>query len=173
MYYCATYPSPVGALTLCSDGENIVGLWIEGQRYFMHGIYNCTQAQSLPVLKAAAAWLDRYFEGKNPDISSLPLKPSGSEFRQRVWKLLCKIPYGTTASYGKIAKALESCGGRVSARAVGGAVAHNPISIIIPCHRVVGADGNITGYAGGIETKLSLLQHEGSDISGLKIPKNT
>ncbi len=172
MYYSTVYPSPIGKLTICCDGENIVGLWIEGQRYFKENIQNSVEDSNLPVLTAAKSWLDRYFAGKKPGISELPLHPLGTDFRKSVWKALCEIPYGTVTTYGKIADkvALDTKKDQVSARAVGGAIGHNPISIIIPCHRVVGANGSLTGYAGGIETKLKLLRHEGADISGLYIP---
>ncbi len=125
------------------------------------------------VLNKVKAWLDDYFAGLKPPVSSLPLAPIGGEFRQRVWKILLEIPYGGLRTYGGIAKEIAAEMGRssMSSQAVGNAVGHNPISIIIPCHRVVGSNGSLTGYAGGIEKKLMLLRHEGADINSLFIPK--
>ncbi len=125
-----------------------------------------------PVLLDARRWLEAYFAGEKPEISALTLAPEGSEFRRRVWRRLCEVPYGGTVSYGELARELARERGleSFSAQAVGGAVGHNPISIIIPCHRVVGAGGNLTGYAGGVERKLWLLRHEGTDVPGLKMP---
>lgn len=155
------YASPLGTLTLASDGEAIIGLWIEGQKYFAAGIpTNLPVCDDLPVFLQARDWLDRYFAGKRPAANELPLAPQGSAFRQSVWRILCEIPYGQTVTYGEIAKRL-SC---KSAQAVGGAVGHNPISIIIPCHRVLGGDGSLTGYAGGVERKIWLLRHEGAQL---------
>ena len=153
------YASPLGTLTLASDGENLTGLWMAGQKYFAAGIpTNLPVCDDLPVFSKARDWLDRYFSGERPLPGELPLAPQGSAFRQSVWQLLCEIPYGQTMTYGEIAKRL-SC---KSAQAVGGAVGHNPVSIIIPCHRVLGGDGSLTGYAGGVERKIWLLRHEGA-----------
>ena len=153
------YDSPLGSLTLASNGEAIIGLWIEGQKYFAAGIPTNLPAQDdLPVFLQARAWLDRYFAGQRTAANELPLAPQGSAFRQGVWAILCQIPYGHTVTYGEIAKRL-CC---KSAQAVGGAVGHNPISIIIPCHRVLGADRGLTGYAGGTDKKIWLLRHEGA-----------
>ncbi|MDD6189069.1 MAG: methylated-DNA--[protein]-cysteine S-methyltransferase [Clostridiales bacterium] len=164
MYYTAEYSSPVGRITLASDGENIVGLWLEGQKYFAATLDGEAREASLPVLEDARRWLDIYFSGKEPDFQ-LPLAPRGSEFRQTVWGLLLEIPYGKTVTYGELSKKLEAkLGRKTSARAVGGAVGHNPISIIIPCHRVVGTDGSLTGYAGGVDKKIQLLRLEGAEI---------
>ncbi len=174
LYYTAIYPSPVGKLTLACDGANLVGLWIEGQKYFGSSLPQpMTPKSDLPVLVAAQNWLDRYFAGENPSVSELPLHPIGSAFRQEVWNILCQIPYGTVTTYGAIAKKIAQKMGRasMSGQAVGGAVGHNPISIIIPCHRVVGANGSLTGYAGGIDTKIKLLQLEGIDLSNLFRPQ--
>ena len=155
------YASPLGTLTLASDGENLTGLWIAGQKYFAQGMPEDAPVQDdLPVFALARGWLDRYFAGERPAISELPLAPQGSAFRQSVWQLLCEIPYGQTVTYGEIAKRL----GVRSAQAVGGAVGHNPVSIIIPCHRVLGSDGSLTGYAGGVEKKIWLLRHEGAQF---------
>jgi len=162
MYYSTTYPSPVGVLTLASDGNSLVGLWLEGQKYHGQSIPEAmTENSGLPIFDAAKQWLDRYFAGAKPDIAELPLAPIGSAFRRGVWGILRGIPYGQTMTYGEIAKKL----GCASSRAVGGAVGHNPISIIIPCHRVVGAGGRLTGYAGGIETKGRLLELEGAELA--------
>ncbi|MDL2279878.1 methylated-DNA--[protein]-cysteine S-methyltransferase [Desulfovibrio sp. OttesenSCG-928-G11] len=164
MFYSTGYASPLAALTLASDGENLVGLWMAGQKYFAATAQgDLEEKPDLPVFGAAKKWLDAYFAGKKPGIAGLPLAPAGSTFRKSVWSILCEIPYGQCVTYGDIAKktarllAKES----MSGRAVGGAVGHNPISIIIPCHRVVGADGSLTGYAGGIDKKIKLLAHEG------------
>lgn len=167
MYYFVMKESPLGPLTMESDGEHLTGLWIEGQKYFggrekEEQWRQTRQEKELPVFEQTRDWLLRYFAGKRPLPSELPLAPEGSEFRQSIWKLLCEIPYGKTTTYGTLAKtAAEQMGKeRMSAQAVGGAVGHNPISIIIPCHRVIGADGSLTGYAGGIHIKQWLLEYE-------------
>ena len=173
MYYSATYSSPLGWLTLASDGENLIGLWIEGQKYFADTIPGVMNAkEDLPVFDATRKWLDRYFAGERPAISELPLSPIGGEFRQGVWSILCDIPYGQVITYGDIARkmAVRMNRERMSSQAVGGAVGHNPISIIIPCHRVVGSNGSLTGYAGGIGKKIKLLELEGCDMSRLFVP---
>ena len=168
MLYKALYTSPIGELTLASDGENLVGLWFKGQKYFAHGITEeLIENSSLKIFAATKNWLDRYFKGENPAISELKLAPRGNEFRQEVWRILCEIPYGKTTTYGDIAQKLAARRGleRMSAQAVGGAVGHNPISIIIPCHRVVGKNGSLTGYAGGIRNKIKLLELENADLT--------
>jgi len=164
MYYKTTHPSPVGPITLASDGECLVGLWLEGQKYYGGTIAGAmTERDDLPIFDATKDWLDRYFAGAQPAISELPLAPIGGEFRQAAWRILCAIPYGEVTTYGAIGKQMAAELGRatMSAQAVGGAVGHNPISIIIPCHRVVGADGSLTGYAGGVDVKERLLRLEG------------
>lgn len=168
--YTMTYASPVGLLTIAGDGEGITGLWIENQKYF-GDIANCEKrGDDLPVFEKTKKWLDVYFSGKEPGFL-LPLQAGGSAFRQAVWEILRTIPYGGVITYGEIANRLEkSSGKRVSAQAVGGAVGHNPISILIPCHRVVGSDGSLTGYAGGIGKKAWLLTLEGADMSRLFVP---
>ena len=174
MYYSAVCPSPLGMLTLGSDGEHLIGLWLEGQKYFGGAVREVLEERDgLPVFSTTRDWLDRYFAGEKPSPSELPLHPIGGEFRQQVWRLLCQIPYGEITTYGTLAKELAARMGRnsMSGQAVGGAVGHNPISIIIPCHRVVGANGSLTGYAGGIPTKIKLLEHEGADLSRLFVPK--
>ncbi len=173
MAYTTTYQSPLGKLLLASDGENIIGLWLEGQKYFAATLKGeWVQKDDLPVFVKTKEWLGRYFSGKRPAIEDLPLAPTGSVFRQKVWKILCEIPYGQTICYGDIAKrvAIMERKAVISSQAIGGAVGHNPISIIIPCHRVIGANGSLTGYAGGIEKKVSLLEREGVDMTGLTIP---
>ena len=163
MLYKTYYKSPIGNLMLVSDGDNLVGLYIENQKYYLNGIkQELTSKDNLQVFENTKKWLDRYFAKENPSIKEIPLAPIGGEFRQKVWKILCEIPYGQTITYGEIAKkiAKEMHKEKMSAQAVGNAVGHNPISIIIPCHRVVGKDGNLTGYAGGIERKRILLELE-------------
>lgn len=173
MPYQTTYAgSPLGPLTLASDGTNLVGLWIQGQKYYGASVEGPLETDpSLPVFIATGTWLDRYFAGEQPSPQELPLAPNGSQFRQSVWRRLLEIPYGETRTYGAIAQSIEEESGvRASAQAVGGAVGHNPISIIIPCHRVVGSTGSLTGYAGGVAKKLALLRHEGAYLDGLFVP---
>ncbi len=162
------YESPIGKLTAACEDESIVGLWIENQKYFEETILGkeCVYAD-LPVLLKVGEWLDRYFAKDKPTPGELPLAPKGSEFRQRVWSILCEIPYGETVTYGEIAKAIAKEKGlkTMSAQAVGGAVGHNPISIIIPCHRVLGVNGSLTGYAAGVDIKKRLLMHEGANFT--------
>ncbi|MEY8386323.1 methylated-DNA--[protein]-cysteine S-methyltransferase [Oscillospiraceae bacterium 38-13] len=171
MTYLTTLASPLGALSLASNGEAITGLWLDGQKYFAAGLDKAAEERpDLPVFHQAAVWLDAYFEKHSlPPLP--PLAPRGSEFQQRVWAPLLEIPFGTTTTYGALTKKLKAAGVPASPQAVGGAVGHNPISIFIPCHRVVGADGSLTGYAGGVEKKRFLLELEGVDFSGLYIPK--
>lgn len=165
MYSITTCDSPLGELTLASDGFALTGLWIEGQKYDRILLKGRETVQAeVPVFDKARNWLGRYFAGDRPEISELPLVMEGSDFQKRIWKLLCQIPYGETATYGEISRKAAAQMGRssMSAQAVGGAVGRNPISIIIPCHRVVGADGSLIGYAGGIDRKIMLLKHEGA-----------
>ena len=173
MYYSTTYPSPLGLITIASTEDALVGLWIEGQKYFIGSLKEpLTERPDLPILIQTRQWLDRYFAGEQPSLTELKLAPIGSDFRQRVWSILCQIPYGETTTYGEIAKQVAAELGRetMSAQAIGGAVGHNPISIIIPCHRVVGTNGSLTGYAGGIDKKIWLLNHEGLDLSNFVVP---
>ena len=163
MLYKTYYNSPVGRLFIASDGENIIGLCIEGQKYYLDKIeQEGILKNDLEIFYKTKDWLDSYFKQEKPKISELSLMPKGNTFRQCVWQLLCKIPYGETTTYGelakKVAKKLDKPS--MSAQAVGNAVGHNPISIIIPCHRVIGKNGNLTGYAGGIEKKIKLLEIE-------------
>lgn len=174
MVYTSHYDSPIGALLLAERDEKLVGVWMEGQKYFLGSLREETQErESSPVLRQAGLWLDRYFAGERPAISELPLAPIGSEFRKEVWQVLCEIPYGETTTYGEISQKIAARRGleRMSAQAVGGAVGHNPISIIVPCHRVVGSNGSLTGYAGGLQKKIKLLTHEGVDVGRLFVPK--
>ena len=174
MMYSAYYDSPVGRLLLASDGTSLTGLWIAGQKYYADMITgNICEKKDLPVFVKTKEWLDKYFAGQKTKITELPLAPVGSAFRQMVWQILCKIPFGQVWTYGDIAKmAARKLGKKtMSAQAVGGAVGHNPISIIIPCHRVVGTNGSLTGYAGGLDVKIRLLKLEGADMSKLFRPK--
>lgn len=157
MLFLTHYASPLGPILLAADETGLTGLWFEAQKYFPSFSGVEYQEKETPVLTETARWLDVYFSGKDPDILP-PLHPQGSPFRQAVWNILLTIPRGQTMTYGEIARRL----GVHSAQAVGGAVGHNPISILIPCHRVVGSDGSLTGYAGGVERKARLLQLEGA-----------
>ena len=172
MVYVCHYDSPLGGITLSCNGEALTGLWFDGQKYFGDSLPDSYEEKYLPVFGQTVRWLDVYFSGKMPDFMPL-LHPIGSDFRQEVWALLLQIPYGQTTTYGALAARLAAKHGtaRLSAQAVGGAVGHNPISLIIPCHRVVGASGSLTGYAGGIERKIQLLKLEGTDCIKLFVPK--
>lgn len=172
MTYIQHYDSPLGGILLAADEIGLTGLWFEGQKYFARDLSDVRIEQETPVLAEAKRWLDIYFTGKEPDFLP-PLHPTGSEFRKAVWEILLQIPYGQTTTYGEIARQLAKKQGlaRMSAQAVGGAVGHNEISIIIPCHRVVGTGGSLTGYAGGLDKKIWLLRHEGADMSGLFRPQ--
>ena len=169
--YRYEYSSPLGILTLTSDGSCLTGLWFEGQRYFGSTLRPESLPQILPLFARTAEWLDCYFGGGQPDF--LPaLRMEGSLFRQTVWKVLLQIPYGETVSYRELAAEVARQRDRSfeSPRAVGGAVGHNPISIIVPCHRVIGSGGSLTGYAGGIPRKIALLTLEGVDLSRFRSP---
>lgn len=165
MEYTAHYDSPLGGITLSSDGEALLGLWFDGQRLFAATLAPDHEERSLPVFDQAKRWLDVYFGGRDPGFVP-PLRMRSTPFRHAVWEILLAIPFGRTMTYGEIAAELARRNGlaRMSARAVGGAVGHNPISLIVPCHRVVGADGGLTGYAGGLERKCRLLALEGVDM---------
>ena len=158
MLYWCEYGSPVEPIRIYCDDRAIKGLWIQGQTHFAATVTGETsESPDHPLLLRTKDWLDRYFSGQKPEVNELPLAPEGSPFRQRVWEILRTIPYGGSMTYGDIAKQLDPA---MSAQAVGGAVGHNPISIIIPCHRVLGAAGALTGYDGGLEKKRWLLDHE-------------
>ena len=156
MYDYIHYDSPLGMLTVAAEGNALIALVIQGQKYEDRHLAGERQELETPVLHQAKIWLDRYFAGDRPDYEELPLSPRGTAFQLRVWRTLLQIPYGQTESYGDIAACLGS-----SARAVGSAVGCNPISIIVPCHRVLGSDGGLCGYAGGLENKKKLLTLEG------------
>ena len=172
MIYTCTYLSPLGDVLLAADEIGLTGLWFEGQKYFANTPPDERISQEMPILKETKRWLDIYFSGKEPEFTP-SLHPEGSEFRQAVWQILLQIPYGQTITYGEIARRLEERQNtsHMSAQAVGGAVGHNEVSIIIPCHRVVGTNGSLTGYAGGIDKKIALLQLEHTDMSRFFVPK--
>ena len=155
------YKSPLGGITLASDGESLTGLWFDGQKHFGYTLSPKTEDKQLPVFEKAKEWLDCYFDGSEPDFA-LPVKMYGSEFRMAVWETLQQIPYGQLTTYGEIAAEIARKRGvaRISAQAVGGAVGHNPVSIVVPCHRVVGTNGSLTGFGGGIQRKIELLKLE-------------
>ena len=157
------YDSPLGGITLAAEGDALTGLWFDGQR-FLPEVPPAGCAERLPVFDEADRWLDLYFSGRDPGFTPA-LQTGGSAFRRKVWEILLTIPYGQTTTYGRIAERMAGNGaGRVSARAVGGAVGHNPVSLIIPCHRVVVTGGRLGGYAGGTERKAELLRMEGIHI---------
>ncbi|MGL4853868.1 MAG: methylated-DNA--[protein]-cysteine S-methyltransferase [Lentisphaeria bacterium] len=163
MYYRTSYNSPIGILTIVCEENRIIGVWIDGQKHFGGKLKEAIIFEKNCItLDKVKGWLDRYFSGEKPQISELALAPIGSEFRQKVWKILTEIPYGEVMTYGEIAQkiAKESGMKKMSSQAIGGAVGHNPISIIIPCHRVVGARGNLVGFSAGVKTKLKLLELE-------------
>ena len=174
MQYTTTYQSPLGAITLAADGEALTGLWFEGQKYYALYLDKEHEEKDLPVFQQAKEWLNIYFSGKDPDFTP-PLRFTGSAFQNEVWAILAAIPYGKTRTYGDIAQELAQKRGlpRMSAQAVGGAVGKNEISIIVPCHRVVGANGSLTGYAGGISKKVALLNLEGAFKEAYFIPKHS
>lgn len=171
MIYTQHYDSPLGGILLAADETGLTGLWFDGEKYYADKLAAEHEARDTQALGAAKRWLDVYFAGKEPDFLP-PLHPIGSAFRQEVWQLLLEIPYGQTTTYGALARRLAERRGlrHMSAQAVGGAVGHNEISILIPCHRVVGTSGSLTGYAGGIDKKLSLLRLEQVDLSGFFVP---
>ena len=174
-YASCSYDSPFGLITLAAGSDGLKGLWFDGQRYFGGTLDAPMKPGENAHLAAARSWLDDYFAGGDPAISDLDLAPRGGTFRQVVWQLLREIPKGEVRTYGQIAQEAARRMGKPkgSARAVGGAVGRNPISIIVPCHRVVGANGSLTGFGGGIARKFSLLQHEGVDCSGFYVPKHS
>ena len=172
MMYTCTYKSPLGNILKAADDIGLTGLWFEEQKYFAHGIdLSDSEEKENNILKETTKWLDLYFKGENPPFTP-KLHPMGSEFRKQVWGILLTIPYGQTVTYGEIAAKLAASMGlsHMSAQAVGGAVGHNRISIIIPCHRVVGTNGSLTGYAGGIDKKIALLELEKTDMTGFSVP---
>ena len=164
MEYTASYSSPVGDILMAADDIGLTGLWFEGQKYYPD-LKNTQNMPDLPVFNETKRWLNTYFSGKAPDFTP-PLHTTGTPFQTNVWNILLTIPYGKTTTYGEIAKQIAAKMGlsRMSAQAVGGAVGHNRISIIVPCHRVLGAHGELTGYAGGIDKKRYLLNIEGTAV---------
>lgn len=173
MTYIQTYKSPFGDILLAADEIGLTGLWFNGEKYFANTLTEKYISHETSILSQTKCWLDIYFKGIDPDFKP-SLHPTGSEFRQAVWNILLQIPYGKTMTYGEIAHkiAIEKGIKKMSAQAIGGAVGHNEISIIIPCHRVVGTNGNLTGYAGGIDKKIGLLTLEKVDMSRFFIPKS-
>lgn len=171
MLYYKKISSPLGEITLRSNGEFLTGLWFADDKHYGDKDIQDAQNAELPVFELAEKWLAEYFAGREPKVS-VPLKLQGSEFQMQVWRLLQDIPYGRLVTYGDIAKKIAAQKGvaRMSAQAVGGAVGRNPLCILIPCHRVIGADGSLTGYAGGMWRKVRLLQLEKADISKLTVP---
>lgn len=172
MQYTARYKSPLGDILLASDDAGLTGLWFEGQRYFALHLAADYIEKETDILMQAKKWLDIYFSGQKPDFIP-PLHVEGTSFHREVCEIMLSIPYGKTMTYGEIAQTIASRRGirKMSARAVGGAVGHNEISIIIPCHRVIGANGNLTGYGGGISRKVRLLELEGVNMTGFYIPR--
>lgn len=172
MQYITHYQSPVGGILLAADETGLTGLWFDGQKYYADRLDPEHEEKDTPVLAQTKEWLAVYFSGREP-LFSPPVHMLGTPFQLSVWKLLQKIPYGKTVTYGEIAKEIAKQKGlsRISAQAVGGAVGHNKISVIIPCHRVVGTNGSLTGYAGGIEKKVKLLTLEKADMRTFFIPK--
>ncbi len=155
MYDYIRYESPLGMLTVAAEDGAVTALVIEGQKHAAQHLHGEGRERETPVLRVARRWLDAYFAGERPNAAALALSPRGTAFQRSVWRALLEIPYGETESYGSLAARLGT-----SARAVGSAVGRNPVSLLIPCHRVIGADGSLTGYAGGIENKRYLLTLE-------------
>lgn len=172
MIYIQNYDSLVGRLFIAADEIGLIGLWLDEEKYYAANLPSEHTEAKTPTLAETMRWLDIYFSGEEPDFTP-PLHPFGSEFRQEVWKILLRIPYGKTVTYSEIAKEIAQEKGikKMSAQAVGGAVGHNEIAIIIPCHRVVGTSGSLTGYAGGIDKKIKLLELERADMTKLFVPK--
>ena len=171
MQYTSAYQSPVGEILLACDEIGLTGLWFEGEKFYALSLDKEHEEREMPVFAEVKRWLDIYFSGREPDFMP-PIHMIGSPFQLSVWEILRQIPYGKTTTYGEIANRLAAKRGltRMSAQAVGGAVGHNEISIIVPCHRVVGTNGSLTGYAGGVDKKVRLLQLEGTDMTGLFVP---
>ncbi|MDU9418442.1 methylated-DNA--[protein]-cysteine S-methyltransferase [Staphylococcus lloydii] len=171
MQFKRSYKSPVGNLTITTDGENITGLWFENQQNYETLLNDTVKEQYQPIFDKVTHWLDEYFSGNKPTVN-FSLKPTGTDFRMNVWSKLREIPYGETVTYGDIAQQIATERGQsnMSAQAVGGAVGSNPISIIIPCHRVVGANGSLTGFGSGIDRKIKLLNNEKVDMSSFYVP---
>lgn len=173
MQYVDHYESPLGSILLAADDAGLTGLWFEGQKYYAQALDPDHEEREMPVFNETKKWLDIYFSGQEPEFTP-PIHMTGTDFQIMVWEILRQIPYGEMITYGEIARRIAGQKGlsRMSAQAAGGAVGHNKISIIIPCHRVVGADGSLTGYAGGIDRKIRLLELEKADMTTLFLPKN-
>lgn len=171
MQTTTVYHSPLGPILLAADDAGVTGLWFEGQKYYARGLEPQAQSIRTPIHDQACQWLDAYFAGRRPEALP-PLHLLGTAFQRSVWEMLLCVPYGQTTTYGDLARGLGGEGGSM-ARAVGSAVGRNPISVMVPCHRVIGANGNLTGYAGGMDRKISLLTLEGVDLSRLHPPRNT
>ena len=161
------YNSNLGKIIIVADNRYVYGLYFDNQKYLPENLEKLEINNNSPIIKQVKLWLEEYFNGKKPNLENLPIKLIGSEFKMLVWSVLKTIPYGKTITYGEIAKTLarKTNKEKISARAVGNAVGHNPLSIIIPCHRVIGANGKITGYAGGIDKKIALLKLEGINVN--------
>ncbi len=171
MQYTAAYQSSVGDVLLAADETGLTGLWFEGEKFYALSLDPEHEERETPIFAITRRWLDIYFSGHEPDFMP-PVHMIGSEFRRCVWELLLQIPYGTTVTYGDLARQVARRRGlrRMSAQAVGGAVGHNGISIIVPCHRVAGTNGSLTGYAGGVDKKRRLLELEGVDMEKFFVP---
>ena len=170
--YTHHYRSPLGGMTMTGDGETLTGLCFDRQKGFPDTLPEDDPERNLPVFDETCRWLDVYFSGKAPDFTpALTIRTTA--FRKAVWEILLTIPYGRTMTYGQIAERIASQTGvqRMSAQAVGGAVGHNPFALIVPCHRVIGAGGNMTGYAAGMDKKIALLRMEGADMSTFRLPE--
>ena len=172
MQYTSHYRSPIGGIFLAADDIGLTGLWFEGQKYFARRLDEEHVEKEISLFEKAKQWLDIYFSGEEPGFP-VPLHFTGTAFQNEVWEILCSIPYGQTMTYGEIARRVAARRGlpHLSAQAIGGAVGRNPISIIVPCHRVVGTNGSLTGYAGGIDKKIELLRLEKADMEALFIPR--
>ena len=171
MVYVSKYNSRLGEISIASDGNFLTGLWFNGQKYFADNLPEEFEYKELEIFNLTKKWLDEYFSGEKPNFIPPISMGNISLFRKRVWEIMLEIPYGQTSTYGKIANQIETeTGKRASAQAVGGAVGRNSISIIIPCHRVVGTNASLTGYAGGIDKKIELLKIEGVDVNKLTLP---
>ena len=166
MNYIHSYDSVLGKVVMASDGEALIGLWFEGQKYFASTLGSAYKEEKLPIFEQTDKWLTMYFDGCKPDFLPL-ICLKGTAFQQMVWKLLLTIPYGKTATYKSLAERITDVTGKnMSSQAVGGAVSHNPLSIIVPCHRIIGTNGSLTGYAGGLFRKTALLALERADTQG-------
>lgn len=171
IHYTSRYKSPIGDILLACDKIGLTGLWFEGEKFYALNLAFRHEEKEMPVFEGVKNWLDIYFSGKEPDFMP-DIHMIGTPFQLSVWRILQKIPYGTTTTYGEIAKKIAEERGltHMSAQAVGGAVGHNEISIIVPCHRIVGSNGSLTGYAGGVDKKAALLKYEGINMNNLYIP---